>query len=151
MLEKSHAWARYQRDLRKIIDALRSRNACVALLYAPTKPDLYFPLATHPDQLEKTLNAVVPLQVNSMGEILSLQGKMASVEMIRENAFAGRDLLRNFALQNGLPLIDPTEQMVQMVLEGKDPFMKYDSHWNEAGHEIVAEAAIQTLREASCP
>jgi hypothetical protein len=150
-LEASRDWAIYSRELLEIVAAARSQGACVALLHVPTKPDVYFPLALHPGQLEPSLREFAPLRLNPGGTVERDEGGAFSVDQVRQNALAGRDLLADFARQNSLAWIDPNEALVRSVLDGRDPFMVYDSHWNQLGHEIVAEAVAATLQEAPCP
>jgi hypothetical protein len=101
--------------------------------------------------LEPSLREFAPLRQNPGGTVERDEGGAFSVGQVRQNALAGRDLLADFARQNGLAWIDPNEALVRSVLDGRDPFMVYDSHWNQLGHEIVAEAVIKTLQNAPCP
>jgi hypothetical protein len=150
-LEQSLDWATYRRELLRIVEEARTGNACVALLYVPTKPDVYFPLARFPDQLNPALMDVIPYRLNPDGWIEPNPGGDLSVDQIRRNALVGRDLIENFARENDLLWIDPNDAMVQAVLDGQDPFMVYDSHWNQLGHQIVAETVIESLQKATCP
>jgi hypothetical protein len=150
-LEHSLDWATYRRELLDLIDQARARDACVALLYVPTKPDVYFPLAQRPDQLEPSLREAIPYRLNSDGSIVHDPGGSIAVDLVRRNALAGHDLVESFARANHLLWIDPNKAIVQSVLEGQDPFMVYDSHWNQLGHRIVAETVVQSLTEATCP
>jgi hypothetical protein len=121
------------------------------LLYAPTKPDIYFPLATNPLQLEPTVRDVVPYRIDPDGEIIPDPGVRMQVDAVRKNANAGRELITSLAQQNGLLLVDPTEVIVKAVLDGENPFMVYDSHWNSLGHELVAREVARVLQTNPCP
>lgn len=150
-LSQSQDWANYRQELLNIIDTARASDACVALLYVPTKPDVYFPLAQHPEQLNPSLREAVPYRLNSEGRIEPSPGEDISVDLVRQNALAGHDLVESFAREHDLLWIDPNDAMTESVLEGQDPFMVYDSHWNQLGHNLVAEAVIQSLSKATCP
>ncbi len=150
-LEQSLDWVNYSKELLEIVDDARSHNACVALLYVPTKPDVYFPLARNPEQLNPTLRDNIPLHLNADGWIESDFNGDISVDEIRQNALVGRDMVESFASENDLLWIDPNDAMVQSVLDGQDPFMVYDSHWNQLGHQIVAETIFESLKKAACP
>lgn len=150
-LGRSQDWANYRQELLSIIDEARANEACVALLYVPTKPDVYFPLAQHPEQLSPSLREAIPYRLNSEGGIEHDPGSAISVDLVRQNALAGHDLVESFARENDLVWIDPNDALVQSVLEGRDPFMVYDSHWNQLGHDLVAETVIEALSKASCP
>ena len=150
-LEHSLDWANYSKELLKIVADARSHNACVALLYVPTKPDVYFPLARNPEQLNPTLKDTIPLRLSSAGWIEPDPHAAISVAEIRQNALVGRALVESFARENDLLFIDPNAALVQSVLAGQDPFMVYDSHWNQLGHQIVAETIFESLEKAACP
>jgi hypothetical protein len=150
-LERSLDWANYRRELLDIVGAARASGACVALLNVPTKPDVYFPLVLYPEQLEPSLREYIPLKPNSGGWIEQDPGGEMSVDSVRQNALVGRDLVESFARENDLVWIDPNDAIIQSVLDGQDPFMVYDSHWNQLGHEIVAETVIESLQQATCP
>ena len=150
-LEHSQDWATYRNELLKIVEDARAINACVALLYAPTKPDVYFPLAEHPEQLAPALNEVIPYRLNSDGWIEPDPAGDLSVDEIRQNALVGHDRIERFAEENDLLWIDPNAAMLQSILDGQDPFMVYDSHWNQLGHQIVAEVIAESLQHAACP
>jgi hypothetical protein len=101
--------------------------------------------------LEPSLGEVFPLKLNSEGWVERDQSGAISVDIVRQNALAGHDLLESFARENNLVWIDPNDAMIQLVLAGQDPFMVYDSHWNQLGHEIVAETVIESLQEEPSP
>jgi hypothetical protein len=150
LIEKSQDWAIYSQALLDMKTEVQSHSACMALLIAPTKPDIYFPLATHPHQLDPTVQEAIPYKLNEDGTLIQ-GGKPPPVSLIQQNAFAGREVVTAFAKSNGLALIDPTQAMEEAVLQGNDPFMVYDSHWNSLGHELVAREAAKVLQNTSCP
>ncbi len=113
-LEQSLDWAIYRKELLKIVDDARSHNACVALLYVPTKPDVYFPLARKPEQLDPTLRDIIPLHLNSAGWIEPDPHADSSVDEIRKNALVGRDLIESFARENHLLWIDPNNNLIEL-------------------------------------
>jgi hypothetical protein len=123
----------------------------VALLYAPTKPDVYFPIALDPNQLNPALRDILPFHLDPDGWVGPDPGGVLSIGDIRQNALVGRDLVKSFARENDLTWIDPNDALVQSILEGQDPFLVYDSHWNQLGHQIVAGVVAEALQEAACP
>jgi hypothetical protein len=149
-IRASRDWTVYRRELLNLIGAAQSGGACVALLYAPTKPDIYFPLASKPDQLKPTLGELSCQPWN--GREVTTRQRQGNRE-IRSNVFAER--YRTLAQEQGLVWIDPTESFVKSVLVGEDPFMVYDSHWNAIGHQLVAQAVAEGISakhaRGACP
>ncbi len=150
-IEESQDWIDFKEEIYRIIELAKSNSACVALLYVPTKPDIYFPIVAESMQLEPSLREVKPYSIDDDGYLVTTDASSVDIETIQGNAFAGRDLIQSFAHLNRLPFIDPSEKMIQSVLHGDDPFMVYDSHWNALGHEIVAEEVARVLKYEDCP
>jgi hypothetical protein len=146
----SARWLSYRQRLLDLVRLARKQSACVALLYAPIKPDMYFPLATNSAQLSPALKDLVPLRLDQDGRLNSDAGMRIDVETLRRNALVGRDVIAEFADQNGLAFADPSQRFVQAILQGTDPFMVYDSHWNATGHALVAQEVVATLHNQPC-
>jgi hypothetical protein len=123
----------------------------VAILYAPSKAELYFPLASDPAQLNPLITALHPLRLDENRRLVSDSLSTTDMTALVRNAPAGRDLLASYTLEQRLAFIDPSPAMIASILAGQDPFMVYDSHWNELGHQLVANAVSQTLQSSSCP
>lgn len=137
-------WAAYTRQIRQLVNQAQAGSACVALLYQPTKPDLYFPLVTNPAQLEPTLQG--------LGSAASSKAEaQVLIRTLQANALAGRDAVAAFAGQSQLTFIDPSKRLQQAILHGTDPFMVYDAHLNAVGHQLTALAVAEALSSATCP
>lgn len=147
---RSRGWREFSLAVVRLSEEADTQGACTALLYAPTKPEIYFPLVLDPSQLEPTLWDLIPLQLDSGGELVPDPGTPVEVLDLRRNALAAREALAEFAREQNMVFIDPTDLMIQSVLAGEDPFMVYDSHWNTLGHELVARAAAEALAAAEC-
>jgi hypothetical protein len=147
----SQDWAAYRQRLLALKQAAQAQSMCVVLLFAPTKENLYFPLATHPAQLQPVLKDLQPWHLAAGGRLTPAGAPAADIAAMQANALAARDLLAAFAQANDLPLADPTPRMQQAALAGDDPFMAYDTHWSATGHQIVAQTVVETLQHADCP
>jgi hypothetical protein len=151
-LEASQQWASYQAQVLALVAEARASGACVALLYAPTKEEVYVPLAADPRQLAPILQAGWAAWELQADGVLRHNPKLAPrVEDLQANAGAARRLLRTFAAAHALPFIDPSDAMQAAAGSGPDPFMRYDSHWSASGHALVAEQVAETLRRTPCP
>jgi hypothetical protein len=150
-LQSSKQWNSFQEGLAKFVSQAKERSVCVLLLYAPTKPDIYFPLATQPQQLEPTLQGWSPWRLTKDGDLIQdAQGRAEKASM-QHNASAARDLIAEFSDLHDLPFVDPTSAMVQAVKSGESPFMVYDTHWSAIGNQLVAGLVAERLISSSCP
>ena len=146
----SRDWAVYRGNVLRLAGQARASGACVALLYATAKEEVYFTSALHPEQLAPVLAGVTPLHVSPSGYLEPAVGHLSDPRTVARNALAGRDVAAQFARENGLVWIDPTPLFLQAFAAGTDPYMAYDSHWNDQGHALIAQLAGQQLAQA-CP
>lgn len=151
LLQKSRNWALFRQDLLDTIEAIQKQDACAAILYAPTKSEVYIPLLRNPDQLEPILRLMNTWKLDDQTWLVQDHSRPPTTADFSHNAGSARLLITGFAQEAGIPLIDPTEQMAQATLQGDLPFMEYDTHWNLTGHRIVASAVAEALRTHTCP
>jgi hypothetical protein len=148
--QASRGWLEFTAAVSGLAEEARRNSACTAVLYAPTKPEIYFPLALDPAQLRPALRDLISLRLNGNRELVEDPTRLPDILEMRANALAARDALAAYARERNLVFIDPTELMVGAVLGGADPFMVYDSHWNSLGHALVAQAVREALAAAEC-
>jgi hypothetical protein len=148
--QASRGWREFTDAISGIAREAARKSSCTAVLYAPTKPEIYFPLALYPAQLQPALRDLIPLRLDENGELVDDPGRTPDILQMRANSLAARDALAAYARDNNLIFIDPTDRMVNAVLGGADPFMVYDSHWNTLGHTLVAQAVQEALAAAEC-
>jgi hypothetical protein len=151
MVEASHQWVAYTAHLRELKEAADEHSACVMLLYVPTKEYIYFSLATAPEQLAGALTQVTPWKLDETGNLIQDNTRPVSIPGMQANGNAMRELLKTFAEQQHVFLVDPTEQLEEAALHGTDPFMRYDTHWSDTGHTIIAHQVTEALQQATCP
>lgn len=53
------------------------------------------------------------------------------------------DLLQDWCRQEGIDLLDLTDDLVRAAESGKISYFKADTHWNEVGHEVVTDALLE--------
>jgi hypothetical protein len=151
-LAASQDWQAYQTQLLALAADARAGGACVALLYAPTKEETYVPLAASASSLAPILEAGwSPWALDLDGRLRQDPQLPVTVETLQERALAARLLVRAFAAEQGLPFIDPSDDMRAAALTGRDPYLRYDSHWSALGHALVAEHVAAAIAAAPCP
>lgn len=151
LLQDSQNWALFRQDMQETIEAARKQGACAAILYAPTKSEVYIPLLQSPDQLESILNIMSTWELDNQTWLVQDHSRSPRITDFTRNAGSARLLVKRFAQETGILLIDPTEQMAQAMLQGDPPFLEYDTHWSLTGHRIVASVVAEALRTYTCP
>ncbi len=144
-LAASRDWYLFQEHLTASVNELRQQGIKVALLYVPQKGAIYFPLLDDPQTLAPVAASWQPLELGEDGYLVGDPQGLITPANLQANAAAGRDLLAEFARQHQLPLIDPSSALSASATEGHLPYMLYDSHWNQLGHDLVAESVLQVI------
>jgi hypothetical protein len=152
MISHSTQWAAFQEELVLFKREAEAAGACLALVYAPTKEEVYVPLAVQPAQLRPALSAGwTQWQLEANGQLSQGGTPAESPAALQLTAGGARALVLDFAGRHGIVVADPTEAMRAAALAGDDPFMRYDSHWSATGHALVAQTVAASLAAATCP
>ena len=149
-LMESNQWRDYKRAITSLIDLAQMNDICVALLYVPTKENIYFHLSENPYELNPVLTGWLAWKLNDLHQLERDDKMLPDIDLMRKNVFAARDLVADFAKQRSIPLIDPTQVMLEAQNKGDEPFMVYDTHWSSVGHGLVADLVAQTLKNTDC-
>jgi hypothetical protein len=147
----SRQWVEYTRQLQALEAETRASGACLVLLYAPTKADIYFPLAEDARQLEPALVGVTPWRLGDQGWLVGDPRLEISATAMQENASTARDIVSDYAARHGWLYVDPAPVMTEAILDGQDPFMSIDTHWSDLGQQLVAQVIASSLKKADCP
>lgn len=140
-------------ELGNALNTIRSASgdACVALVYAPNKEHIYFPLSD-PDGNRKYVmeNALTPI----LGEDgwLGFEGPhLQDYETLAARLNNQRDVVRETAEAAGMQFIDLTGAFVDDAAQTSTPaYYAYDSHWNERGHRIAGQTVANYIRANPC-
>jgi hypothetical protein len=150
-LRSSQEWQDFTAELLRLDEAVRRQGGCLVLLYAPTKEEIYLPLAQNPAQLAPALTGLPVWLPDGQGRLQQATATPPDLARMQVSPGTARALVAEFAAQAGLALIDPSQALSQAVLNGQAPYMKYDTHWSDLGHQIVAQQALQVLQTQACP
>jgi hypothetical protein len=151
-IEASRQWASYQQAVLDLSTDARAHGSCAALLYAPTKEELFFSLAANPQELAPALAAGWPAwRLAPDGSLVQDAVAPVDAAQLQSQAGAARAVVADFAAARQLVFVDPTAEMQAAARRGDDPFMTYDSHWSATGHAIVAGAVADALQSHTCP
>ena len=148
-VRRSSNWTGFQDDLLALTGLIRAHGACVAWHYAPTKLEIYLPLLADPNELAPLLPHLYTWQLDEHNRLVKDNSAAPDLLAMRANVGAMRDLLAELAAQNGVIWIDPGPALSQAALE-ESPYLRYDSHWNALGHQVVAQARADHL-SGGCP
>ncbi|MCU0497485.1 MAG: GDSL-type esterase/lipase family protein [Anaerolineae bacterium] len=125
-------------------------QACVVLVYAPTKERIYFPYADAAGNRRYVLE-------NGREAILGAEGWITFTNTITVDYSTLQTRMGNLgravqttAEAQGIRFIDLTPAFEAAAQNGDPAYYPYDSHWSARGHGIAALTIADALRERPC-
>lgn len=124
-------------------------DACVIIAYFPAKPHIYLPYLKPEDQailMQKAerFNAVQdePLRLTPVPD-MPFDDLLKNLPNLRDAVKAEVEAAR-------FPFFDLTPVLEAAAAEGQMLYYTYDTHWNQAGHDLVGEAIADFLATTPC-
>jgi hypothetical protein len=149
MLADSVDWRQFREEMLTLFKEARTNRACIALLYTPTKPEIYIDFLDN----ETLLHIAEDLEawhLNSDKKFVASPTKTHDIQAMRSSSEGIRAFLGRFAQESGVYFIDPIESLQNAVHRGLEPYMVYDTHWSTVGHDLVAQEVAKVLQNADC-
>ena len=119
--------------------ASREAGADFTLVFLPFKSQVYWPL------LERSMTA--DDLHRALEFYLKDSDRPIDVDAMRHNRLAQNAMLRAFCEAAGIPFLDTTALLQQHVELGENVYFPDDSHLNEIGQRLVADALARFLQE----
>lgn len=137
-----------QNALSAIVSA--SGDACVALVYAPNKEHIYFPLSDPDGNRKYVLENALTLTVKDDGWLGFDTPRPQEYDTLAARLNNQRDVIGSTAEAVGMQFIDLVPAFENAALSDAPAYYAYDSHWNERGHQIAGETVADYLRANPC-
>lgn len=148
---QSTAYDAISQNLQSIDDELDDVT-CRAVVFLPTKEQLYFEYI-HPNA-RRYLREQPTLPTLHGGGVLTLdptdpipaENEAALIDSLANQ----RDAVRALATERNWQFIDLLDPMADAVARGDLLYYRYDTHWNQDGHQLAAEIIADAMRDANC-
>ena len=136
-----------------------SDDTCKAMIFVPTKEQLYYPYI-HKDVRQWVRGVARITAIEDDGEIGLIDKPLAEDDEAEFISRLGeqRDAMRQVAEEHGylfIDLLEPFEQEAyERGLAGEELlYYQYDGHWTPSGHQLAAELIAEFMQEHSedCP
>jgi len=151
VLLMSHNYSDFVDGLSGLAAGAADFGACVVLLYVPTKSEIMFPLLTRKEELLPLLPLLYSWDLNEQMNLNITDRKVQESSMLIINAQEVSQVVEALARETKLDWVDPSQELRQAILNGSNPYLQYDTHWNDLGHEIVANQILRTITNTRCP
>jgi hypothetical protein len=124
-------------------------DTCVVITYFPTAPHLYLPYLI-PEDRDKFMATVQGVGIAAPNEAITYTGAISYEESIlRLNN--QRDAVAGLAAQLGIPFIDLVPAFEAAAANGDILYYAYDTHWNQAGHDLAGQVIAAYLAQQPNP
>src|SRR6185295_3712190 len=121
----------------KMNDVSRAAGAEFVVMFLPFKSQVYWPL------LERSLS---PEDFHrALAFYLAGNGRPIDVDVMRRNRLVQNAMLRDLCDQAGIPFFDTTPVLGERVEAGENVYFPDESHLNETGQALVADALAEFL------
>lgn len=141
-------------DVLSSIDNAVTAETCRAVIFIPTKEQLYYPFI---HESSRRWLRPVAYRPGLLGEDRLLALYEAPFTPAQEpdiiaDMQAQRDAIAQLADQHGWQFIDLLQPFQEAVAAGQLLYYRYDTHWNQAGHELAAQTIAEAMQATTdCP
>lgn len=125
--------------LRRIGRRAREKGARFGVLYVPTKLSAYWPILRPILDYDKLFDFVS--KHRWFNRTISSPASLRDV--LPRCIESWRTCVGNLCRAEGIGFIDLTDPSRDAVVRGEDVFREFDTHWNELGNRIAAEAVAR--------
>lgn len=146
-------------DALDTLAGLAPASACRAVIFVPSKEQIYYPYIH--DDVRQWLRGIARVPIlNANNQIILVEQPMAEADEAAFIAHLGdqRDALRDLAAQRDWLFIDLLAPFQEAALTrgiaGEDLlYYQYDGHWTPAGHALATQVIADFMRDHStdCP
>lgn len=137
--------------LTRMSDAVPAET-CKTLLFIPTKEQLYYPYIYETEKVwvRNVAQKLVLDETDTLRMIPSPLTEADDADFI-QRLYGQRDAVAALSRARGdWRFVDLTPAFEAAIAEGQLLYYPYDSHWNQAGHDLAAAVLAEALRTADC-
>jgi hypothetical protein len=120
-------------------------DACVLMVYIPTKAHIYFPYVTSLEDQTAVLDNARRVDLGEEGRIV--QYEISTTHEVFISRLDSMSIgIGNVAREMGLHFVDLTPPLKEAAARGEEAFYVYDTHFNQLGHDMAGEAVSEYIR-----
>jgi lysophospholipase L1-like esterase len=125
--------------------AMADRNgARFILVYIPSKPHVYLPLASE-QQIEQLLAAIGWVHLNNGRLTIVAEGEELPATEVLERIDDQARILERLAAASNIEFLNLTPIFQEEARQGQELYLSLGTHWNEQGHQLTARTVAEYL------
>lgn len=116
----------------------KNGGARMLIVYLPSKERLFISELRDSQSLARIFSNVSSVGLNRDG-FLGLQNQPVTAEMALNHIDDKTKIIEQVARDQGADFLDLTPCFKQHIHQGESLYYEYDTHWNQAGHDLAAQ------------
>ncbi len=124
-------------------------ETCMIVAYFPTKPHIYLPYL-EPEDRPVLMNKAERFAAGEGQPLTNSPDTETTFETLLNRLDNQRDVIQEAMQEAGFVFFDLTPVLASAAAEGEILYYTYDTHWNQAGHDLVGAAIADFLRTDPC-
>ena len=116
------------------------------LVYVPSKEHVYLPFLSDVDLQTRVFTDVPTLKLDAAG-FLQFTNIRATPELTLQSMDDQSSLLAEFAADHQIHFLDLTATFQEEAGMGTELYYRFDTHWNQRGHDLAAETISNFIEE----
>jgi hypothetical protein len=121
-------------------------ETCVLIAYFPSKPHIYLPYVV-PEDRNAIIDGQVQRAVEMGGGTIEKRSVQPTWEELLERRHNMPAVLGEIASNEGYQFVDLTPHFTDAADAGELLYYTYDTHWNQAGHDLAGEIIADAVRQ----
>lgn len=123
-------------------------DACLIVAYFPNAQHIYLPYLKpeHHEQIVREARRVISEPEGPLQQVV----EPITYGALLENLSNQRDAIAERAAEEGVIFFDLTTVLQAAAAQGEILYYKYDTHWNQRGHEVVGRAIAEFVARQPC-
>jgi hypothetical protein len=145
-IEASQNYRLVKETILQVQELSEANGAHLLLVHLPSKPHVYLPYLNDPETIEQVFIDVPKLELDDAGYI-DFTNQTATPELTRQHMNDQAHLLADFAAEHNIRFLDLTPTFQEIAGTGIELYYPFDTHWNQRGHDVAAQAIAQYIEE----
>jgi hypothetical protein len=137
-LASRRGWALTRGAIADMQNVSRSFGARFVVMFIPFKSQVYLPILEHAFSRDDLHTA--------FRFYLDGSRRPVDLEAMHRNRLAQNDMMRQLCDEAGIPFLDATDALERVVTAGDNVYFPDESHLNERGEAVLADALAAFLR-----
>jgi hypothetical protein len=131
-------------SIQQMADLSDDIGAQFLLVFIPSKIHTYLPYLKDDETLARVFAGVHALDLDGAG-YLQFTPAAATADLTRQHMDDQAGLLAEYAAEHNLRFLDLTARFQNAAATGEALYYAFDTHWNQQGHDLAAQAICQTV------